>query len=173
MTGMRIIIVSIMLVLNLNQGCTKNILKEVSLAISEEQLKEDLRKKGEDYYHTIRTKLIELDSLDIFQNSDTLFFLETYEYETGTFYGKIWSTKAKINYTYKQRTFNFGESGVFSDFTCELLEKWDIKTIREEEIQNSTMTSPFFIYGTRAMIKDEAIKVDCIGFKEFFSLEKN
>lgn len=161
-----------MLVLNINQVYEKSILKEVSLAISKEQLKEDLRTKGEDYYHTIRTKLIELDSLDIFQNSDTLFLLETYEYETGTFYGKIWSTKTIINYTYKLGTFNFGESSVFSDFTCDLLEKWDIKTIREEEMQNSTMTSPFFIYGTRAIIKDEAVKVECIGFKEFFSLEK-
>lgn len=162
-----------LLVLNLNQGCTNNILKDVSLVISKEQLKEDLRKEGEDYYHAIRTKLIELDSLEKFQSSDTLFFLETYEYETGTFYGKIWSTKAKINYAYKQGIFNFEESGVFSDFTCELLEKWDIKTIQEEESQNSTMTNPFFIFGTRAIIKDEAIKVDCIGFNEFFSLENN
>ena len=88
-------------------------------------------------------------------------------------YGKIWSTKAKINYTYKQGTFNFGENDVFCDFTCKLLEKWDIKTIRKEEAQNSTMTSPFFIYGTRAIINNEAIKIDCIGFNEFFSLEKD
>lgn len=63
-------------------------------------------------------------------------------------YGKIWSNKAKINYTYKQGTFNFGENDVFCDFTCKLLEKWDIKTIRKEEAQNSTMTSPFYLWHT-------------------------
>lgn len=159
--------------MNLNHGCTKDSFEEVSLAISKEQLKKDLRTKGKDHYHAIRMELIKLDSMDVFNNSDTLFFIETYEYETGFFYGKIWSTKAKINYTYNQGTFTFGESGVFTDFTFKLIERWDIKTLRKEEEENSTMTSPFFIYGTRVIVENKEIKVDCIGFNEFFLLERD
>lgn len=162
-----------MLVMNLNNGCTEDTFKEVSLAISKKQLKEDLRKKGKDYYHTIRMELIEMGKLKPLKDNDTLFFLETYEYETGVFYGKIWNAKTSVSYSYKQGEFSFDENEVFTAFTCELIENWDVKTIRKEEKENSTMTSPFFIYGTRVVVEEKDIKVDCIGFNEFFSLDRD
>ncbi len=170
---MKIILFSIVLAMSLNTGCGENILKKVSIAISKEQLKEGLRKDDKDYYHGIRTELIKMDSLDIFQNSETLFFLETYEYESGTFYGKIWNTRVQISYTYNQGVFNFGERSVFSDFTCELIERWDIEAIRKEENENPSMNNPFLIYGTRVIMNNQDLKVDCIGFNEIFLLERD
>jgi len=162
-----------MLVMNLNNGCTKDTFKEVSLAISKKQLKENLRKKGCDYYHTIRMKLNKLDSMSVFQNCDTIFLLETYEYETGVFYGKIWGGEAVMEYSYKNEEFTFGDIDIFTAFTCELIKKWDINTIKKEERENSTMTSPLFINVTRVIIEKDNIKVDCIGFNEFFLLERD
>lgn len=170
---MKIFIFSIILILNFNNGCTKDTMKEVSLAISKQQLKEKLRSKVEDPFNDIRMKLIESDHLNDFQNCDTLFFLETYEYESGTFYGRIWNLKTSLDYTYHQGKFSFGKNDVFTSYACELVEKWDIKTIRKEEKENSTMINPFFINGSRVILKENKIKVDCIGFDEFFLLERD
>lgn len=169
---MKMILVSIILLISINT-CTNNRLKELSLSISSQQFKDKLRIEEKGKVYDIRMELIELGKFSEFINSDTLFMLETYDCVSGDFYGKMWDSKTSINYTYSFGEFSFDKDMIFTNYTCKLIEKWDVKTIQKEERLNSAMTNPFFIIGSRVVLKRNDIIVDCIGFNEFFLLERD
>lgn len=58
----------------------------VSSKISQKQIKNKLRKKGHDLDGNIRKRLIQMDSLNFISSCDTVYFLETYDYESGFSY---------------------------------------------------------------------------------------
>lgn len=170
---MKTLVLSIIFSISLSQSYNKHNLKELSFAISKTQLKDKIRKGGKDYYHAIRVKLIGIGKLNNFSNSDTLFILETYDYESSIFYGKIWNSKNEVNYKYKLGKFVFTDEKIFTKITCKLIEDWDIKRIKKEEKENSSMIPSFIITGTRVIDKDSIRKITCTKFKEFFLLERD
>jgi hypothetical protein len=168
-----LIIISIMFV-NL-YSCSAQTFYKISKNISDCQLKEGIRKEDkEDYYHDIRIKLNDLGQLKFVEKSDTLFLLESYNIENGSFYGKIWNTHSnKVEYIYNQGKFDFNPDKIFTNYMCFLISKWNINSIREEEKKNSTMTNPLLIFGSRIIKKGSDYNIDCIMFNEFFNLERD
>ncbi|WP_286859459.1 hypothetical protein [Sphingobacterium sp. UBA7625] len=65
--------------------------RNVSSKISKIQIKNKLRKRGYDLDANIRRQVIAIDSLNFISSCDTVFFLETYDYQTGISYGLIWN----------------------------------------------------------------------------------
>lgn len=145
------------------------IIDKVSSEISKTQLKNKIRKGGKDFYADIRKQLIDRDSLNFLSLCDTVFVLETYEYETGISYGMIWNEQKAIAYEYLNNKFSFESPPVFDDETIRLVKQWDIATIRKYETEKSTLTNPSVIFASRAIIeKGKVIRVDCIEFEEFY-----
>ena len=153
---------------------SQDIFKEISLQISECQTKEGIRCKGEDYYNNVRIKLVESGMLSLFDKVDTLYFLETYDIESGKYYGEIWNSENKcLTFIFNQGKFVFNGPSIFTAYTKKLIEEWDLPTIRLEEKTNSTMINPLLILGSRVINLNEIFRVDCIKFKEFFLLERD
>ena len=157
----------------INTGCTQDILKDMSTELSSFQLEQRLRNDDKDYYHDIRIKLIESGKLNAFEKSDTIFILESYDIESATFYGEIWSPQANQVYTYNQGNFYYDEGSVFTNYTKKLIQEWNTKEIRLEEKNNSKMSNPLQIYGSRIVRLKNELKIDCLVFKEFFLLERD
>lgn len=161
-------------ILNSYIGCSQNNLKEISEKIIECQLSNEIKKKTPtNTYHEIRMDLINNEKLGFIKSIDTIYILETYSYEIEIFYGNIWNGTSKLEYSYNKNKFDFNIGKIFSNYTIELIENWDIETIRYEERNNSTMTNPNLIYGTRVIRNESEIDVDCICFDEFFLLERD
>ncbi|MBE9468057.1 MAG: hypothetical protein IMY72_07015 [Bacteroidetes bacterium] len=129
----------------------------------------DLKKS----FHEIRIKIDSLNKFNSIKDADTIYFLESFGIEDGTFYGKIWNRNESIEYTYYRRKFNFNQKGIFTQYTCKLVEEWNILEICEEEKVNSTMTSPITIFGSRISFKKGKVKAKCIKFKEFYNFERD
>lgn len=56
--------------------------------------------KGETF-HNIRVKLYRMGKLDsIISNFDTLYLVQCYDIESGTYIGKIWNTKGMVDFSY-------------------------------------------------------------------------
>lgn len=151
---------------------SQNFLREASLNISICQLKDSLISET-NFYEDIRMKLINDSMLNIFNLFDTLIFIETYDLVGGTFIGEIWDGVNKsLTYTFHNGKFVFNEPSVFTNYTKQLIKKWDVESIKFEEKANVTI-SPYTILGSRIVRVNNSIKVDCIKFKEFFSLERD
>ena len=89
-------------------------------------------------FHELRTKLYNEGRLN-FVNSDfdTLYLLESYEVESGTYVSRIWNKNDVLNYTYNRGNFSFDQQKWFTDYTVQLVQKWDTATIRKEENVNA------------------------------------
>lgn len=170
---MKIIICFILLTLPLEFNCSKKAFSKISREISMQQKKTRIRSGVKDYYHEIRMKLWETGKLDFCCKADTFFLLESYDIENGNFYCQIWNTKNKVTYTYNRGNFVFDSIGVYSRYTIEIIQAWDINAIRYEEKTNSRFTNPLTINGSRVTNSGGDIKVDCITFKQFFLLERD
>jgi hypothetical protein len=169
-----LVLIYLIIVANICIGYAQNF-KNISEGISNCQLKEGIRKiTKEEYYQSIRMKIYETGKLFFINNSDTLFFLETYVPEEGSFYGKIWNNhNNSMDYSYRFGQLDFNIDKVFTDYTCKLLRKWDINAIRKEEKQNSTMFNPLLIFGSRVIKQGANYRFDCLSFNEFFLLERD
>lgn len=104
---------------------------------------------------------------------DSLYILEAFNASDGFIYGKIWNNSFDINYEFYNDEFTFIDECTFTDYTCGLIEKWDLDAIYKEEKINSTIVAPLTIYGSFIRCKKRKIKVECIKFKEFFELERD
>jgi hypothetical protein len=99
--------------------------------------------------------------------------IESYSVENGNFYGLIWNTFDKIGYVYSNKKFEFDVNKIYTDYTCKLVQAWDIPSIRQDERINSTMVNPRNIYATRVIKSKGVLKIDCIMFKEFFLIDRD
>lgn len=99
---------------------------------------------------------------------DTVFFLETYDLETGISYGRIWNYRKAISYEYFKNVLTFSETSFFDAETLKLIHNWDIKSIRKYESENSTMISPITFFASRAILNTTKIDVECLKFDEFY-----
>lgn len=150
-------------------GQTSTISK-VSSKITEKQLKKKLieRRNGIAFYENIRNKLIDKDSLSFIEICDTVYFLETYDLETGISYGRVWNNRKAISYEYLKGEFTFSDRSFFDPETLKLVQAWDVSSIRKHESENSTMISPLTIFASRAVLNRGKIVVDCLRFEEFY-----
>ncbi|WP_343565252.1 hypothetical protein [Sphingobacterium sp.] len=143
----------------------------VSSKISEIQIKNKLRKKGYDLDANIRRQVIDMDSLNFISSCDTVFFLETYDYQTGISYGLIWNKYKSIAYGYSNGNLFFNAHPIFDKHIIALVGMWDVEKI-ETNGEKSTIINPLSIFASRAMIKQKEIRVDCIAFDDFLSVSK-
>ena len=108
----------------------KIFLKRINSAIDSEV------KDGRGYYN-LRKKLIAMDSLDVFINSDTLFILETFDYVTAIYDGEMWDKNRHVSYTREvsgKITFDgFYMPGGhnFPDYMRNLISTWKVSAIRQ------------------------------------------
>lgn len=157
-----------------NSGYSQDIFSKISKKLYRCQLKIKPKEKDlKGFFYEIRMKVDSLSKFCSSESTDTIFFLESFSVEDGTYYGKIWDKNNKIEYTYYDGNFDFSQKDIFTLYACGLLENWDLAAIRNEEKLNSTMTSPLTIFGSRAIIKKGKVETDCIRFKEFYNLERD
>lgn len=154
---------------NITFGQT-NVMSQVSSKITDKQLKKKVieKKNAIAFYENIRNKVIAKDSLNFVESCDTIFFLETYDIETGISYGRIWSSRKAISYEYFKDELTFREISFFDVETLKLVQTWDINSIRNYESKYSTMISPLTIYATRVILNRGKIDVECLKFDEIF-----
>jgi len=147
-----------------------SVISQVSSKITERQLKKKIikRKNGIAFYENIRNKLTAKDSLNFIGLCDTVFFLETYDLETGISYGRIWNSRKAISYEYFKDGLTFSEMSFFDAKTLKLVQTWDINSIRKYESENSTMISPLTIFASRAILNRGKVDVQCLKFDEFY-----
>ncbi|WP_332001478.1 hypothetical protein [Chitinophaga sp.] len=125
-------------------------------------------------FHELRTKLYNEGKLNFISSDfDTLYLLESYEIESGTYVSRIWNEKGSFNYTYNRNSFSFDQQKLFTDYTVQLVQKWDTATIRREESVNASSLPEKYINATRVFIANTKVKIECIKFKEFFKLERD
>ena len=125
-------------------------------------------------FHELRTKLYNEGKLNfIHPDFDTLYILESYEIESGTYVSRIWNKKDVLSYTYNKNSFSFDQQKLFTDYTVQLVQNWDTATIRKEESMNASSLPEKYINATRVFIANTKAKIECIKFKEFFKLERD
>jgi len=147
------------------------------VSISKEVEKKCVGKKGKwkgESFHSLRTKLYNDRKLNFISfNFDTLYILESYEIESGTYVGRIWNRKNALNYTYDKNSFSFNQQKLFTDYTIQLVQNWDTAAIRMEESVNANKLPEKYINGTKVLIANKKAEIECIKFKEFFKLERD
>ena len=129
--------------------------------------------KGQSF-HDLRTRLYNEGRLGFVSSDfDTLYILESYEIESGSYTGKIWNRKGDLNYIYNKNSFQFDQQKLFTDYTIQLIQRWDTATVRTEESLNTKSISEKYITGIKVIMENQKIRIDCIKFKEFFNLERD
>lgn len=146
------------------------LVQDISSEISKSQLKNKVKKKGNNFYENIRKQLINMDSLNFISYGDTVFFLETFEYETGISHGMIWNKHKSLTYQYFKNKLNFNGPCLFDKKTVGLVKMWNIEKIKSYE-EGSKLISPSLYFASRAIIKQKEINVDCIAFNEFYLIQ--
>ena len=174
MLRMRIIILGFAMIFGGNIY-SQDMLSKISKKLYKCQLKIKPKEKDlKSSFYEIRTKIDSLNKFNSIGDIDTICFLESFDIENGTLYGKIWNSKNEgIEYTYYRGKFDFNQNDVFTRYTCKLIEEWDIPQLRKEEKVNSTMTNPLTIFGSKIFLKKGKVKAKCIKFKEFYNLERD
>jgi hypothetical protein len=161
------------LIIFISPSCSQKGFIRVSKKIEKECTSVKGRRKGTSF-HELRTKLYNEGKLNfINSNADTLYILETYEIESGTYLSSIWNRKDVLNYTYNRNIFSFDQQKLFTNYTVQLVQNWDTATIRKEESVNANSLPERYIYATRVSIANAKTKIECIKFREFFKLERD
>lgn len=127
-------------------------------------------------FHQIRQKLFDMGKLGFINiNSaiDTIYLLQTYEVETGNYIGMIWNRNGQVSFVYNKGVFDFSTSKLFTKYTQQLIQQWDLKKIRDEEKLNALTLPEKIVNGFRVIVNKSASEVNCITFKEFFDLKRD
>jgi hypothetical protein len=169
------IIILFLLVVAFSYPCNSQNMNftDVSKAVSKKHYKAGLKSKKPDEFHKLRLLLYKQYNPEFIIRSDTLFILESFHYETGEYFGQIWSTKGEVSYVYNNNQFNTDNQRIFSSYMTMLVEKWDLTSIKVEEKHNSNMLPNNPIIATRVIISNSSILIDCIRFNDFFKLERD
>jgi len=116
--------------------------------------------------YSLHKKLISMDSLDVFINSDTLFILEGFDCVTAIYYGEMWDKNKHISYTSEpdgKITFDGLEPGGhnFPDYVLASVSSWDARTTRKINKNGGLYFDDFWsIAMIRIIINKGRIKVD-------------
>jgi len=170
---MKVILIVLVLLFGYNLY-SQHMLSRVSKKVYKCQLKISPREKDLKYsFHKIRLKIDSLNLLDSIKNIDTLYLMESYSLEDGTFFGRIWTKNYAIEYVYYRGEFDFSKNNIYTKYTCKLIENWNISALRNEEKKSAIMTSPHKIFGSRVVINNRKTRTNCIRFNEFYELERD
>jgi hypothetical protein len=154
-------------------GCSGQSFLKISKALSKEQRdKPGAFKKLT--FHQIRERLMREMSPEFLKSEfDSLFFLEKYSLESGSYYGKIWTKRDSVSYVYSNGTFHFKNENLFTRYTSFLVSKWDTAGIRDQEEKYSDMMPQYLIYASMVIKKNDSYDIRTITFKEFFNIERD
>lgn len=145
----------------------------ISKQVEKKCVGEKSKWEGESF-HNLRIKLYNEGRLNFINSDfDTLYILETYEIESGTYIGRIWNRKGSLNYTYSKNIFSFDQQKLFTSCTVQLVQSWDTAAIRMEEKINASSLPEKYINGTKVFIANTKTQIECMKFKEFFKLERD
>jgi hypothetical protein len=128
------------------------------------------------YQKDARMKAFLLDSAAFLKGTlkDTLYILEGYNIETGTFYEKIWNTNHQVSYSYLQGGVRLQQQSVFSEYQIKLITDWDTAQIRKEEKNNGNwFDNNMLINGIRCYKAGSSWQIDEIAFKNFFNAKRD
>jgi hypothetical protein len=124
-------------------------------------------------FHDLRMKLYYADKLNfIHSDFDTLFILSSYEIESGTYFEQIWMQGRTLKYAYNRGKFNFEFEKLYTDYTIELINRWDTTSLKKEAGTHQVAPEEY-IYATRVINKRNKLSIDCFIFKQFFSLPRD
>ncbi|WP_440196672.1 hypothetical protein [Anaerocolumna jejuensis] len=125
-------------------------------------------------FHELRTRLYNEGKLNFLESDfDTLYILENYEVETGTYISRIWNKRGGVSYVYNRNSFSSDREKLFTDYTVQLVQAWDTATIKREASINASTLPERYINATRLSLANAQTKIECITFKEFFELERD
>jgi hypothetical protein len=163
----------IIIVISLHSSCISQTFTQLSKKLQEKSTKAQV-KPTTITFHDLRVKLFDSGKLNFVNfNEDTLYLLETYDIQSGGYHGRIWNKNNYIQYVYFYNSgFNYYEKTMFTEFTIDLIQRWDIDGIREEERLNSGWTPVYLIYGSRIIFSNKP-KIDYLKFKRFFNSKRD
>lgn len=153
-------------------NCFGQSFKRISRAILSSSIQEPIQfsKLG----HEIRMQLYKNGKLDFVNRThDTLWMLESQFMDTGVRFGRIWSSKGDIVYTFNRGKLNTDSSRLFTRHICHLIEKWDTLTIKAEEKEQKSLMDGKYIYGTRVILSGRNIEINKISFNELFKWDRD
>lgn len=133
----------------------------------------DISNSNKETFHSVRSKLYKTGALNfIHSETDSVFILESYEFQTGRYIGRIWNKDGSVSYEYLRGIFNYREN-LFYNYTIALVNRWDTIAIREEEKVNAESLPQTLITASRVVEIDGKVNVECLVFKSFFNLERD
>ncbi len=168
---MKIILIFILLtaILNLEIGQT---FEHISKKIQNKCNCESCKINGSTF-HDIRMKLYSIGKLKFLNlKSDTFFTAESYELETGEYYGQIWTSRGRVLYSYRAGKFIYLDKNVFTNYETNLISKWDTATLRKEGSASSQI-SQRIITAARVILSNDASPINCIRFKDFYNVSRD
>lgn len=106
-------------------------------------------------------KLALKEYFNLFYNvSDTVFFLEKYDVEYATYYGRIWYENTSFNYKFFANKVTVSDKNFFTNKTTDFISSWDTLGIRNEEILYPNQ--PKIIYGSRCLFINNRYQINTI-----------
>lgn len=104
--------------------------------------------------------------------SDTVYILKSFIPSEGLFYEAIWTDRGKLEFKWNNLQYEIG-SEYFINRLYPMIENWDIATIKKEEKEHGGILGGASMMGTRLIIENGVMSMDCIAFQEFFDISKD
>jgi len=106
---------------------------------------------------------------------DTVFVLQIHrEVDVNSLYSMAWNKNdtVSVNSEDSGKTYQIKNQQAFTNHMMNLVSRWNIKGIRNEEKGNGVLPSDL-ILATRIVFNGKKKKIACIYFKNFFNLERD
>lgn len=116
-----------------------------------------------------RKQLDYLNKFEYSSKNDTVYILEMCGVQ-GNVLVTIWNKNKTLSYTNEQGSFESKNEALFTKYMMTLVSEWNIPEIRKEE-SNSNILPSELIYATKVVFNKGRYCIDCICFKDFFSIK--
>lgn len=124
--------------------------------------------------HKVRLELRKTGSLSFINwRKDSLWIMESFVYEAGTLYGKIWNKKGSVCYVYKQELDTGDKYDHFTKFETSAVESWNEQAIRQQEQTQGIMIHGSNIYATNVAISKKKVSVRRMNFRTLFNRQRD
>ena len=128
---------------------------------------QDIIGKSINFY---RKQIDYLNKFEYSSKNDTVYILEMCGVQ-GNILITIWNKNKTLSYTNEQGSFESKDEALFTKYMMTLVSEWNISEIRKEEEINSNILPSELIYATKVVFNKGEYHIDCICFKDFFSIE--
>lgn len=136
--------------------------------------KENKSKKNKTTFNDVRLRIFK-DCAPSFLKTDidTLYIIEKYSVEQGSFYGQIWNRHGNVAYSYTKNKISYTKNE-FSQYMRLLVSKWDTTQIRTEEKLYSISNDTYNIYAIYVTKNSKGIyNIKSICFNDFFKVGRD